>query len=250
MKKEIAAVVFCLMILPRFCAGALVHHYDFSAADPLADQVGTSDLTQYGSVGSIDVSTAGYLSFSGTDTQNDTVYLGSDVLSHSYDPFVLSLWFRYDNRNQSNYSSIFSSNSGTDEGFQLHFHTGSLGINANGKLIEICPLDELSTGEWHLVTIMQDASSPNQGMVWLDDQVTVSNAASFGALNDFRLGVNRAGRQGFEGAIADVKIYDAPWDEEKQEILYSAVEAIPEPATVSFILLSSVGAIGIKRFFR
>ncbi len=250
MKENVIHLVIAILLLPIAGFGALAHHYDFSAADPFADQVGTSDLTQYGSVGSIDVNAAGYLSFSGTDTQNDTVYLGSDVLDNAYDPFVLSLWFRFDNPNQSNFSSIFSTNKGTSEGFQVHFYQDTFGVNANGNRIKICSVDSLSAGDWHLVTVMQDSSAPNQGMVWLDDCMVVSNAASFGALNDFRLGVNRAGRQGFEGDISSVKIYDSAWDDSRQAAAYSSFEAIPEPASISFILLAAVSALGIKRFCR
>lgn len=239
------------LCLPLFGKADLLHHYIFEASDPYADLQGGSDLTPFGTVGTITASPEGFISFSGTDTQSDTVYLGGDALNNVFDPFVLNLWFRVPTTTgQSIFSSLFSSNEGTDAGFQIHFLDGFFGVNMNGIHLEVLPLDQLTVNEWHLVTVMQDPNASEQGQIWLDGTAYDSNAGSFGELNSFRLGVNRAGRQGIEGDIAEVKIYNGEvWDSTKQAELYAMGPVIPEPAVCSLILFSGITVLGIKRIF-
>lgn len=229
----------------------LLHHYVFDPGTPYADSVGGADLVKYGTVGTITSDFEGFLSYSGTVKQEDTVYLGGNALNSTYDPFVLSLWFRVPTATgQSDYTSLFSSNEGTTAGFQIHFYDGFFGVNMNGEHLEVLPLAQLTTNEWHLVTIMQNPYAAEQGQVWLDGNVYEANVGSFGELNTFRLGVNRSGKQGFEGDMAEVSIYnDEVWDATRQAEAFTAGPVVPEPAVMSLILLSGIGSLVINRLF-
>jgi hypothetical protein len=252
---------YAWMILFLFFAGgfsgkaAMVHDYTFDASDPYADSVGSADLTLYGSVGSITMNSGGYASFSGADSSAaDVVYLSSSAAISNYNPFVLSLWFRISTTNQLDYSSMFSSNPSSGDGFQINFLGGWLSVNthaSSGQVLNVIPTADLATNQWHLITIMQDPNAAEGGQVWLDDTKYGSTNAIFGALNAFRLGVNRNGKKGFYGDLSEVSIYDGEsWDSTKQDAAFSTGPVVPEPAVFSFILFSSVAGLFVRRIFK
>ena len=227
----------------------LLHSYTFEGASPYADSTGSADLTEYGSQGTI-TNQDGFISFSGTINSSDTVYLGSDALTASSNQFIISIWFQTSNTtNQSDYSSIFSSNAGTDAGFQIHFFNGFFGVNMNGTKLEVLPLTDLTANEWHLVTIMQDPSATPQGQIWLDGTVYDSDPGSFGALNTFRLGVNRNGKRGFEGDLADVRIYDdETWDSTRQTNAFIAGPPSVYDLNIASLYGTTVPVLGTHSF--
>lgn len=243
------------MVFPLSGFASLQHHYTFTGTNPLEDQVGSSDLVQGGTDGTLVVDPGGYTSFSGlngeTSNGDQAVYLGSDALAASYDPFVLSIWFRVATiAGQPEYSGLFSSYTGTADGFQINFLNGEFGIHTSSSDLNIISLSALTVDEWHLVTVMQDSSSANQGQIWFDGTLSANQVSIFGGLQDFRLGVNRNGERGFAGDISEVSIYnDETWDDAKQTASFVAGPVIPEPAVLSLVLLTGIGSLLIKRLF-
>ena len=233
--------------------GSLAHEYRFDSSDPYADSVGGSPLASSGTVGTITFDSEGFASFSGVTNNIDGVYLYGEPPISSYNPFVLSIWFRIPTTNQSNYASIFSSNPSNEEGFQINFLNGWLSVNikaSEGAVVNIVPTSDLTINDWHLITIMQDPDATQQGQVWMDDtQYYASTNSIFGALNAFRLGINRNGKKGFKGDITLAKIYNAEtWDDTKQDDLFVAgPAAVPEPAALSLILMIGIGGFTYSR---
>jgi hypothetical protein len=231
-------------------SGSLAHEYRFDSTDPYADSVGGSPLATSGTVGTITFDSEGFASFSGV-TESDGVYLYGEPPISSYNPFILSIWFRIPSTNQQDYASIFSSNPSSKEGFQINFLSGWLSVNtkaSEGAVVNIVPTSDLTINDWHLITIMQDPNATQQGQVWMDDTQYASTNTIFGALNTFRLGINRNGKKGFKGDITLVQIYDAEtWDDTKQDDLFVAGPAIPEPAALSLILMAGVGGFTYSR---
>ena len=255
--KKIA--VACLFGIALTSKATLLHEYTFDPSDPYADSVGNSDLVVSGSVGQITMNSGGYASFSGDTAANGNgVYLSSDAPISSYSPFLLSIWFRIPTIEQESYASIFSTANTSDDGWQINFLNGYLSINkkaANNATVPIIRTTDISTNEWHLITVLQDPDADQQGQVWMDGTLYSSTNISFGTRGEFRLGINRKGRSEFKGDIALVRISggeEETWDDTKQSDAYNdppAVPTVPEPAVASLILLSSFSFIGLRRFF-
>ncbi len=182
-------------------SAALVHEYAFEPTDPFADTAGNIDLTSTGTLGSVTTDSAGFVTFSGANGPGGAYLTGSAPLNN-YSPLVLSIWFRIPTLNQLSYASIFSSDTVAGNGFQINFLNGWLSINSKvsaGNVLDVISLSDLTTNEWHLITVEQDPFAAQGGKVWFDDDLVVSTNAIFGTLDAFRLGVNRNGSKGFEG---------------------------------------------------
>lgn len=233
-------------------SAALIHEYAFEPSDPFADTAGNIDLTAAGTLGSVTPDSAGFVTFSGANGSG-RAYLTGSIPLNSYNPFVLSIWFRIPTLNQLSYASIFSSDTVAGNGFQINFLNGWLSINSKasaGAVLDVISLASLTTNEWHLITVEQDSSAALGGKVWFDGALVLSTSAAFGTLDAFRLGVNRDGTAGFEGDISLVRIYDGEnWNSAKQAAAIVNGPAIPEPMAVSFILIFGSGFMFLNRIF-
>lgn len=201
------------------------------------------------------MNSGGFASFSGDSAlDGDGVYLSSDAPINSYSPFVLSIWFRIPTIDQQDYASIFSTADTSEDGWQLNFLNGYLSVNkkaANNATVRVVRTEDISTNEWHLITIMQDPSIDQQGQVWMDGTLYNSTNISLGTRGEFRLGINRKGRKEFKGDMASVRIYsDEVWDDTKQADAYDDPPVIPEPAVASLIFLCGFSFLGLNRVFR
>ena len=256
---KIIGVAICLnLLLSLGSSASVMHHYIFGSdgSDPFNDSVGSADLSETGSAGSVTLATNGYAHFTGGHDTAGIAHLESDAFTDLQDPAVLKIWFRTSSvTGQLEYASIFSSDDVAGEnGFQIDFSGGDptdiLRVYRNTTEITLSTLSDLSADDWHLITIWRDTVD-SVGKVWLDTNDVITTDTENLELHTFRLGVNRRGKTGFSGDIADVSIYgDDSWSDSQQQDAFADGPAIPEPATLSLISLMSLTFLITSRYFR
>jgi hypothetical protein len=247
-------IVAALLLTASFSHAALIAHYDFGDGNLLDDETGTYDLTQSTVNGTGIASNGDGFSAHFDSSAGSNFLTATDLGTGAGSAYTISMWFKADSATAdgAGNSSIMST-TGTNN-WQLEWNAEVQVLGGTGGTIGDTKNTQLTAGVWsHAVFTTTGAGIDDEASLYLTAEngtlTIVDTVTGLKGMDDFRIGVNRAGNLTWEGDYASIAVYNEALSVGDLNVLLAAgPAAIPEPSSYALIGgLLALGAIMLRR---